>query len=147
MSLLDDEEYRRWRAAAHRAVQAADVQAASGLFEWSCFLAEQAAQLGVKALLHGAGAGAWGHDLAALVAMVPDAAGPAWPDEAGAPAERLSRFYLPTRYPDAIPGGVPGDRFTSDDADAARADATWLLAAVDATWQALTVEAANEDPR
>lgn len=33
---------------------------------WRCFLAEQAAQMAMKALLHGLGRGPWGHDLMEL---------------------------------------------------------------------------------
>jgi HEPN domain-containing protein len=139
---LDVAEFTRWRAAAGRALDAAAAAAAGGFFEWSCFLAEQGAQLAVKGLLHGVGAGGWGHDVAALVASVPDAlGGELWPDTAGQPAERLARFYLATRYPDAVPGGVPGDRFTDADAASACSDARWLIAAADAAWEALQAEA------
>jgi HEPN domain-containing protein len=142
---LDEPEFTRWRSAADRAAGASSAQAAAGYFEWACFLAEQAAQLAVKALLHGVGAGGWGHDLSALVAAAGDAVGPAWPDDIGTPAERLARFYLPTRYPDAVPGGIPGDRFTSADAASAEADCRELLKAVDDTWGALLSEAMASD--
>lgn len=63
---LDEEEYRRWREEAQRALDSARRESAAGAHNWSCFLAEQSAQLAVKALLHGLGRGPWGHDLMRL---------------------------------------------------------------------------------
>lgn len=140
---LDEPEFARWRAAAERAAGAATAQGVAGFFEWACFLHEQSAQLAVKALLHGVGAGAWGHDLAALEAIVGEAVGPAWPSDLAGPAERLARFYLPTRYPDAVPGGVPGDRFSAGDEQSAAGDRETIVAAVDHAWQALVAEATD----
>lgn len=134
---LDAPEFERWRAAAQRAFASSDIQAEAGLHEWACFLFEQSAQLAVKGLLHGLGAGAWGHDLSALCARTDALIGDPWPDEAARWAERLSRFYIPTRYPDAVPAGIPGDRFVAEDSGAARSDAIRLLDAVDRTWGAL----------
>ncbi len=142
---LDEPEFDRWRAAAERAAGAA-AQGAAGFFEWACFLHEQSAQLAVKAILHGVGAGAWGHDLAPLEAAAGDAIGPAWPADLGPPAERLARFYLPTRYPDAVPGGVPGDRFTAEDEQSAARDRHTIVAAVDRAWSALVAEATGGSP-
>jgi HEPN domain-containing protein len=137
---LDDPEFRRWRAAADRALAASTAQRAANIHEWACFLAEQSAQLGMKALLHGVGAEAWGHDLAALTARAAELVGEPWPADAGRRAERLSRFYVPTRYPDAVPGGIPGDRYDAEDAVAAAEDAHALLSAVDRAWTALQQE-------
>lgn len=144
---LDRPEFDRWRAAADRATGAAAAQANARFFEWACFLHEQAAQLAVKALLHGVGGPGWGHDLAALVAATDGAVGPAWPSGLDVPAERLARFYLPTRYPDAVPGGVPGDRFTAEDEQAARADRAAIMDAVDRAWSELQQEADAGDGR
>lgn len=141
---LDEHEFDRWRAAAERATGAAAVHVDTGYFEWACFLFEQAAQLAVKGILHGVGAGAWGHDLAALTAVAPEAVGPSWPSSTAAPAERLARFYLPARYPDALPGGVPGDRFSEADAANASADCQAMLAAVDTAWTALLSEGQDD---
>lgn len=135
---LDGPEFERWLAAADRAVQAAEVQAQASFAEWACFLAEQSAQLALKGLLHGVGAPAWGHDLAALERTAATTIGVAWPPTAARRAERLSRFYIPTRYPDAVPGDIPGHRFDAEDAAAALADARAILGAVRQTWQHLS---------
>jgi len=135
---LDGPEFERWLAAADRALRAAGVQAQAAFAEWACFLAEQSAQLALKGLLHGIGAPAWGHDLAALERAAATALGAAWPPAAARQAERLSRFYIPTRYPDAVPGDIPGHRFDGEDAAAALADAAALLGAVREAWRHLT---------
>jgi HEPN domain-containing protein len=138
MAAIDVDEFRRWRAQADSALAAARAtQAAQPA--WACFLAEQAAQLAVKGLLHAAGLGAWGHDLVALEARLREPLGAAWTDRS-AEAARLARHYVPTRYPDAHPGGVPAERYGADDARGALADAEAILAAVDAAVR--TLEAA-----
>jgi HEPN domain-containing protein len=133
---LDDAEFRRWQDAAARALAAAGVQRDAGYHEWACFLCEQGAQLAVKGLLHGLGLGAWGHDLGALVARVPSEL-EGWPQGHARAAERLARFYIPTRYPDAVPGAIPGLRFDAEDSASALADAGAILDAVEDGWRQL----------
>jgi len=29
----------------------------------------------------------------------------------------LDRYYIPTRYPNGLPGGIPKENFTEEDAD------------------------------
>ena len=64
--MLDGTEFDRWRAEATEALETARLARNGGRRNWACFLAEQAAQLAVKATLHGVGAGPWGHDLLEL---------------------------------------------------------------------------------
>lgn len=52
---LDEPEFSRWREEADHALGGAAREAEAENHNWSCFLAEQAAQLAVKALLHGSG--------------------------------------------------------------------------------------------
>lgn len=42
-------------------------------------------------------------------------------------AKHLDRFYIPTRYPNGLPGGVPYKHFTKEDFDKAIADGTVVL--------------------
>jgi HEPN domain-containing protein len=134
---LDADEYGRWRVQADRALQTATLAAEGEQYEWACFLAEQAAQLGVKALLHGVGAEAWGHDLVVLERRAVDVVASAWPHATADEAARLARHYIPTRYPDAHASGHPGDHYRRSDANTAAADARRILAAVDAAWARL----------
>jgi HEPN domain-containing protein len=133
---LDEEEFRRWRAEADDALTGARVQARADLFNWACFGAEQAAQLAVKGLLHGLGRGPWGHDLVRLGQLLADA-GLTVPEALADALGRLSRHYIPARYPDAHPSGTPGGHYRESDASGAVADAQAVLAWVDETWGAL----------
>ncbi len=134
---LDGEEFRRWRQQADSAAQTAGLARAGGRAEWACFLFEQAAQLAVKALLHGAGLDAWGHDLTVLCARAGAELGSAWPGGLGDAAARLSRHYIATRYPDAVPSGPNGAHYSDSDAAQAEQDARALVGAVDEAWRVL----------
>lgn len=133
---LDEEEFRRWREEADRALESARRESAAGAHNWSCFLAEQSAQLAVKALLHGLGAGPWGHDLIRLGRGVV-AAGLEVTGEIEDGLARLSRHYIPARYPDAHPGGSAASRYRPADSAEAIIDAERVLAFVDERWSAL----------
>lgn len=106
---VDEEEYARWRAEADRALESARVQAKAALHNWSCFAAEQSAQLAVKALLHGLGRGPWGHDLPRLSEMVEQAGVQPGADVMGR-MRRLGRHYIAARPPDAHAAGPAASR-------------------------------------
>jgi HEPN domain-containing protein len=107
---------------------------------------EQAAQLGAKALLHGVGRGgvARGHDLVRLLETAVEVAGLSLSEEVRESAIRLSRHYQPSRYPDALPGGTPHERYTADDAEGALADAEMILREVDRSIERLRAAAQRE---
>jgi HEPN domain-containing protein len=146
MTLLDGEEFERWRGQSSATRDAARVTAEGGSWSWSCFLSEQAAQYAVKGLLHGIGEPnkAWGHDLLALVNRAAGSlGGRLQSDEIGDAAVRLARHYIATRYPDAHASGTPADHYRQADATAAGADCDSIIAAVDDDWRA--VNAADTD--
>jgi HEPN domain-containing protein len=130
---VDRDEFARWRTEADSAARGARVQADAGLHNWACFAAEQAAQLAVKGLLHGLGLGPWGHDLVRSgeqVAGVAEVPGPV-----SDALRRLSRHYIPARYPDAHPSGPAGMHYAASDSTEALADADRVLSYVDAVWE------------
>lgn len=133
MVAYDRPELERWRRQAQAALDLA-YSARTTTPSWSCFLAEQGAQLAVKGLLHAVEehANAWGHDLGPLERRVAAVFGDDWPSGLVEPAMRLGRHYLPARYPDAHPTGAPEERYTPGDASAAHDDAVALVEAVDA---------------
>ena len=133
---LDEPEFTRWREEAERALGAAKREAAAENHNWSCFLAEQAAQLAAKALLHGLGRAPWGHDLEQLTRAMGEA-GIELPGDVTAGARLLARHYIPARHPDAHPAASPGSRYVPDDSSAAVRAAETLLAFVDRTWESL----------
>ncbi len=146
--MLDQDEYKRWRQAADEARRGAEVQTSAGLYNWACFLTEQAAQLAVKGLLHGIGAGAWGHDLVSLGRALSETVGETIPDQIAAALRRLSRHYIPARYPDAHPSGPPGAYYGQEDADQAIEDLQAILRHVDDLWSRLSalVSEAPDEP-
>ncbi len=133
---LDVSEFTRWRDEAQRAARAAAVQRDAAIFNWSCFLAEQAAQLAVKGLLHAIGAAPWGHDLVALVDLLNEN-NIAVPAAVRERAQRLSRHYIPARYPDAHGRGSASEHYGKSDADEAIADAEAIATFIDEQWRTL----------
>ncbi len=133
---LDEPEFSRWREEGGRALGAARREAGAESHNWSCFLAEQAAQLAVTALLHGLGRAPWGHDLEGLVQSLGDA-GVDVPEEVRASSRLLARHYIPARYPDAHPASSPGSRYVPEDSEAALRAAERVLGLVDATWESI----------
>jgi HEPN domain-containing protein len=142
---LDRAEFDRWRWAAADAARAASIQRAAGMHNWACFLAEQSAQLAVKGLLHGIGRGAWGHDLVALGERLREAFETPLPDPVADALRRLSRHYIPPRYPDAHPGDSPPlAHYGPSDAEEAAADADRLIGYVDEVWNRLLAADTDE---
>ncbi len=135
--MLDEEEFRRWWDAGSDALAAARVQADAGFHQWASFLAEQSAQLVVKGLLHGIGESAWGHDLVELGQAWAAALEETLDANVLAGLQRLSRHYIPARYPDAHPAGSPGAHYGPTDSAQAIIDAEEVAATVRATWERL----------
>lgn len=127
---FDESEYLRWREEAGRALQSARLQREASLHNWACFSAEQAAQLAVRALLHGLGRGPWGHDLVRLGDGL-EAAGVALPERLAEVMKRLGRHYIPARYPDAHAEGSAAEHYGPADSAEAIADAEAILGFVD----------------
>jgi HEPN domain-containing protein len=144
--MLDAPEFERWQRSADDALAGAAVQRDAALHNWACFLAEQAAQLSCKGLLHGLGADAWGHDLVDLGDRLADAIGSELEDEVLASLRRLSRHYVVSRYPDAHPAGAPATHYGREDADEAIADAQRILATVHRAWDDLQELSDTADP-
>ncbi len=134
--LVDADEFRRWRAEADAALRSARLQADAELHNWACFAAEQAAQLAVKGLLHGLGRGPWGHDLVRLGELLSEVG--EVPTAVADSLRRLSRHYIPARYPDAHPSGPPGIHYGAADSAQAVADGEGVLAHVDALWRGVS---------
>ena len=115
---------------------AGELAAPDGLHNLACFSAEQSAHLAAKALLHGLGLGPWGHDLVGLGERL-GGAGLEIPAPVHDALLRLSRHYMPARYPDAHAAGSPGERYGASDAAQALDDARAVLSLVDTAWDDL----------
>lgn len=121
-------EALRWTEQARRDLAAARYNAEGGHHNVACYLAQQAAEKALKAVLYAAGAETvLGHSASDLAksAATEDASLAV----IAAAATRLDRYYIPTRYPNGLPGGIPADAFGADDAAHAIDDAEAVVRA------------------
>ncbi len=108
----------RWLSQAEHDLSDAEYSLAGQRYSLACFLCQQAAEKALKGFLYARGAEqVLGHSVADLAsecgqldadlrALRPKAA-------------PLDHYYVPTRYPNSLPGGIPAEAF--DESDARRA--------------------------
>lgn len=122
------ERSKDWFAQAERDLRHARNAQKDADYEWSCFAAQQSAEKAVKAVYQRLGLDGWGHSVRQLLDTLAETEDvPAALREAGL---LLDRYYIPTRYPNGFPQGVPGEYFLSKDAEEAIAHADRILAFV-----------------
>jgi len=97
-------EGERWLLFAHQDLRMAEMAMGEGLYNQVCFHAQQCAEKAIKGLLaHQRKIPPRTHRLADLLGLLePDPFA-----EDRIEIQLLDRFYLPTRYPDALPGSLP----------------------------------------
>ena len=87
-------------------------------FAQACFIAQQAGEKALKAIAYAVGERVvLGHSLVELIDRLEDRV-----NEIGALKELggiLDQYYVPTRYPNGLPGGVPFEAFGESQAKAA----------------------------
>lgn len=123
------EKALRWLRQAEQDLDSAHFLLTGRRYNLACFLAQQAAEKAVKGLLYALGAeDVWGHSVAELCR---DAAGLA-SDFAPLVSQGavLDKYYIPTRYPDSLPGGIPAEAFDQEDAERAIRLAENIMSAV-----------------
>lgn len=98
-----------WMVQAERNLAQAQESAVSGRHEWSCFAAQQAAEMAVKALHLKLGQEGWGHVVRRLLEELPS--GVSVSEELLDAARVLDAYYIPTRYPNGHPAGAPGEHY------------------------------------
>ena len=89
----------------------------ASFYEWACFAAQQAAEKAVKAVYLRAGGVAWGHSVTVLLESLPRDLRP--DEDMVDAAKELDRHYVPSRYPNAHPGGAPYEYYTRKEAERA----------------------------
>jgi HEPN domain-containing protein len=108
-------EGKRWYDQAVRDIDDAGYNLAGGRHNLACFVAQQAAEKALKAFLIVFGEEEpWGHSVAELcrnAAQIDPTFAELQPQVAP-----LDKYYIPTRYPNGLPGGIPSDAFSRDDA-------------------------------
>jgi HEPN domain-containing protein len=111
-------EGRRWFLQGEQDLNDAEFNLSGKRYNVACFLAQQSAEKALKAYLFSKGAEeVWGHSVAELCKdaqtfdlefrQLETVAGP------------LDKYYIPTRYPNALPGGIPSKAFDESDAKSA----------------------------
>ncbi|WP_105317428.1 HEPN domain-containing protein [Thermus tenuipuniceus] len=122
-------EGERWLLQAEDDLEAGRVLLTVGKHAQAAFMAQQAGEKALKGLWFALGLDPWGHSLARLVRDLPGEWGKRF-----APffslALALDKLYIPTRYPDALPGLIPKEAYTREEAEEALAHAEVLLARV-----------------
>ncbi len=104
-----------WLRQAEIDIEKAKLDLGSGYYEWACFTAQQAAEKALKSLfqyLHGE---AWGHGTKALLENLPYEDRTLLLED----AKLLDKYYIPTRYPNSLPEGIPHDYFTKKESEEA----------------------------
>jgi HEPN domain-containing protein len=119
-------EAERWLAQARSELAFARIGVREGFHARACFHCQPSAEMALKALHYLGGARlVIGHSLVELLAPLAER----YPDLASlrGAAARLDQLYIPTRYPNGLPGGVPADVFTEEQATEAIAQATTFI--------------------
>src|SRR5713226_1032536 len=115
-------EAERWLRQARSDLAFAEVGVREGYHAQTCFMCQQAAEKALKALHYLGGERlVIGHSLLELLrALLTQHPSLADLEEA---ARRLDQYYVPTRYPNGLPGGTPADVFSKPQAAEALAQA------------------------
>ncbi|MEM3806101.1 MAG: HEPN domain-containing protein [Desulfurococcus sp.] len=93
------DEVLNWLAEAQADLRYAEMSISTGRYNWACFIAQQAAEKALKALmLHVLGEYPRGHDLVKLYRRVKDSTAVSLSEVALA---KLSAYYTLARYPNA----------------------------------------------
>ena len=108
-----------WLNQAQRDLDSAAVMMQNGIFEWACFVSQQAAEKAVKAVLQKMSATAWGHSVFDLLRILAKrvSVSDELLDCARALDKYLDKYYIPTRYPNSFESGSPYEYFTKRDAE------------------------------
>jgi HEPN domain-containing protein len=100
-----NESARRWLAFADEDLQMAELAFGSSLWNQVCFHSHQCAEKSLKALVaERGGSPPRTHRLIDLLTLLEASA----LDELADELRSLEGFYIPTRYPDAVPSTFPG---------------------------------------
>jgi HEPN domain-containing protein len=123
------DQARRWFATAQDDFLTAEILFKNGKFPQSCFYAQQAGEKALKAIYFRFDLEPWGHSLVKLSKefsgindVVQALSG------LSSECRELDRYYIPTRYPDGLPGTIPSEAYGSGEAGSAIKAAAKIIA-------------------
>lgn len=112
------EEGLRWLRQAQQDMDDARYAHQGNRFNLACFMAQQAAEKAIKGFLYAQGRTlVIGHSVARLCQEASDFLVEF--EDLRRRAAPLDKYYIPTRYPNGLPGGIPSEAFDQADADRA----------------------------
>lgn len=117
---------KRWLSQADNDLSAARLMMDGGFYAQVCFMCHQVAEKALKALAYYRGDRyVTGHSLLELLQEISGT----YPDMSQFEAlmGTLNQFYVPTRYPDALPGGTPFETYNQSQAQEAVDGASRLV--------------------
>jgi len=118
-------EGSRWLKQAERDLDDARYAFSGERYNLVCFLAQQAAEKAIKAYLYLSGEErVFGHSVADLLSR---ASSHNSAFDTVSRARTLDLYYIPTRYPNGIPGGLPYEAFDREEGEKALALATSVI--------------------
>lgn len=123
------EEGRRWLTQARNDLGWTRLLAEQGAHHMACFHAQQVTEMALKAFLYAQGEEiVLGHSVQRLAQAVAE-----HDRDLGAQAQRwvhLDGYYIPTRYPNGLPDGIPSEVYTEQASTGAVALATEAVEAI-----------------
>ena len=126
---------KRWLDFAHQDLRMAELAMTEALYNQVCFHAQQCAEKAIKGLLvHQGQTPPRTHRLGDLLGLLD----PNPFAEQRLEVQLLDRFYIPTRYPDALPGSLPEGLPNAQDAQEALTVAEKIIAQVEQLVQEVT---------
>lgn len=117
----------RWIQAATDDLNATQSLLADGYYHLCAFHAQQAAEKALKGLLRLLGRVPWGHSCFDLLTEIDGLLPSTVEASLFSSAQRLDGHYIPSRYPDAFPSGVPSEHYDETTARQAIADVKAIL--------------------
>ncbi|MGC9400529.1 MAG: HEPN domain-containing protein [Anaerolineae bacterium] len=132
------DEGRRWYAQAVHDLRAAELVQEHGFHETACFLAQQATEKALKAYLYAQGERpVLGHATHQLVLRCSE-----YDQDFELLLNRcrqLDQYYIPTRYPNGLPDGIPHDIYTPEQSARAVASAQAVIDEVANKWNKVAI--------
>jgi len=126
MRRSDKEEVRRWLETAKEDLETAKGLITIGRYPIACFMAQQSAEKAMKAFLYSKGEGnIRGHSVFELSEKAESHDSSF--NSIQPSTSSIDSYYLPTRYPNSLPGGTPYDIYGLKNAQDAIKDAEEIV--------------------